>query len=181
MVAKHTTMGGNVNLYKRPNSDYWQCAAYVEGRNWRKSTKESDIRKAKDFAEGWYLDLRLGARRKYVIITQGHRNPLYVTGMMKRIKNYLIPLLGDRGLSEITPGLVQEYRIHRQTHSVARSIRLPEIILKRLITRDTRRTRNSYTTLFCLWRILDCVLTKFSALNIGTLPLWMILIAVKLF
>ena len=141
MTAKHTIMGGNVNLYKRPNSDYWQCATYLEGRNWRRSTKESDIRRAKDFAEGWYLDLRLGARRKelrtektfaeaaaqfereYVIITQGHRNPLYVTGMMKRIKNYLIPLLGDRGLSEITPGLVQEYRIHRQTHSVARTNR----------------------------------------------------------
>jgi len=57
MTAKHTTMGGNVNLYKRPGSDYWQCATYLEGRNWRKST-------AKDFAEGWYLDLRLGARRK---------------------------------------------------------------------------------------------------------------------
>ena len=43
--------------------------------------------------------------------------------MMKRIENYLIPFLGDRGLSEITPGLVQEYRIHRQTHSVARTNR----------------------------------------------------------
>jgi len=118
MTAKHTTMGGNVNLYKRPGSDYWQCATYLEGRNWRKSTKESDIRKAKDFAEGWYLaEAAAQFKKEYVIITEGHRNPEYVSGMMKRIENYLIPFLGDRGLSEITPGLVQEYRIHRQTHS----------------------------------------------------------------
>jgi len=120
MVAKHTTMGGNVNLYKRPGSDYWQCAT---------------------FAEGWYLDLRLGARRKtlrtektfaeaaaqfereYVIITQGHRSEEYVEGMMRKIRVYLLPFFGERGLSEITPGLVQEYRIHRQTHSVARTNR----------------------------------------------------------
>jgi len=141
MTAKHTTMGGNVNLYKRPGSDYWQCATYLEGRNWRKSTKESDIRKAKDFAEGWYLDLRLGARRKtlrteksfaeaaaqfereYVIITQGHRSEEYVEGMMRKLRIYLLPFFGEKGLSEITPGLVQEYRIHRQTHSVARTNR----------------------------------------------------------
>jgi len=52
MAAKHTTMGGEVGLYKRPRSTYWQCATYLAGRNWRKSTKESEISKAKDFAEG---------------------------------------------------------------------------------------------------------------------------------
>jgi len=88
MTAKHTTMGGNVNLYKRPNSDYWPQF-----------------------------------EREYVIITQGHRSEKYVEGMMRRIRIYLTPFFGDKGLSEITPGLVQEYRIHRQTHSVARTNR----------------------------------------------------------
>jgi len=96
---------------------------------------------SRGFAEGWYLDLRLGARRKtlrtektfaeaaaqfereYVIITQGHRSEEYVEGMMRKIRVYLLPFFGERGLSEITPGLVQEYRIHRQTHSVARTNR----------------------------------------------------------
>ncbi len=144
MAGKHTTMGGNVNLYKRPGSDYWQCATYLEGRNWRRSTKESDIRKAKDFAEGWYLDLRLGARRKelrtentfaraaaqfekeYIIITDGDRNEGYVDSIMRRLDNYLIPFFGEKGLSEITPGLVQEYRIHRQGYSVPRHNKVGE-------------------------------------------------------
>ena len=136
MTAKHTTMGGEVNLYKCPRSNYWQCATYLAGRNWRKSTKESDISKAKDFAEGWYLDLRARSRhgelltektfayaarqfkREYTIITQGDRNAEYVEGIMRKIRIYLLPFLGDKGLSEITPGLVQEYRIYRQTYSV---------------------------------------------------------------
>jgi len=135
MAAKHTTMGGNVNLYKRPGSDYWQCATYLEGRNWRRSTKESDIRKAKDFAEGWYLDLRLGARlaraaaqfkKEYIIITDGDRNEGYVDSIMRRLDNYLIPFFGEKGLSEITPGLVQEYRIHRQGYSVPRHNKVGE-------------------------------------------------------
>jgi len=138
MTAKHTTMGGEVNLYKRPRSNYWQCATYLAGRNWRKSTKESDIRKAKDFAEGWYLDLRARSRvgelltektfayaakqfkREYTIITQGDRNAEYVEGMMARLDNYIIPFLGHKGLSQVTPGLVQEYRIHRQGYSKPR-------------------------------------------------------------
>ena len=138
MTAKHTTMGGEVNLYKRPRSNYWQCATYLAGRNWRKSTKESDISKAKDFAEGWYLDLRARSRhgelltektfayaakqfkREYTIITQGERNAEYVEGMMARLDNYIIPFLGHKGLSQITPGLVQEYRIHRQGYSKPR-------------------------------------------------------------
>ena len=138
MAAKHTIMGGAVNLYKRERSSYWQCATFMDGKNWRKSTKESDISKAKDVAEGWYLDLRARSRfgelatektfkeaaeqfkREYTVITQGDRNEEYVEGMMRKLENYLIPFFGDKGLSQITPGYVQEYRIHRQGYSVNR-------------------------------------------------------------
>ncbi len=138
MTAKHTIMGGEVNLYKRDRSNYWQCATYMDGRNRRKSTKESDISKAKDFAEGWYLDLRAKSRhgellsektfayaaaqfkKEYIVITQGHRNEEYVVGMMRRLDNYILPFLGHKGLSQITPGLVQEYRIYRQGYSKPR-------------------------------------------------------------
>ena len=138
MAAKHTIMGGAVNLYKRERSSYWQCATFMDGKNWRKSTKESDISKAKDIAEGWYLDLRARSRfgelvtektfkeaaeqfkREYTVITQGDRNEEYVQGMMRKLENYLIPFFGAKGLSQITPGYVQEYRIHRQGYSVKR-------------------------------------------------------------
>jgi len=138
MAKEHTMMDGRVSLYKRERSKYWQCSTFIQGRLWRASTKETDIRKAKDFAEGWYLELRGKARfgelkvektfkdaaeqfkREYPIITHGRRNEEYVEGMMRRIDIYLIPFLGDKGLSEITPGLVQEYRIHRHHYSVPR-------------------------------------------------------------
>ncbi len=138
MAKLHTMMDGRVSLYKRGRSKYWQCSTFIEGQNWRTSTKETDIRKAKDFAEGWYLELRGKARfgalivektfkdaakqfqREYPIITQGRRNAEYVEGMMRRIKIYLLPFFGEKGLSEITPGLVQEYRVHRHHFSVPR-------------------------------------------------------------
>lgn len=138
MAAKHEMMGGKLHLYKRERSRFWQCSTFMNGRNWRTSTKEEDLSKAKDFAEGWYLTLRDKSRhgelraektfahaakqftKEYEAITQGNRNAEYVSTMMGRVRNYLIPYFGKMGLSEITPGVVQEYRIHRQTHSVPR-------------------------------------------------------------
>ena len=58
MAEKHTILGGKVHVYKRENSSVWQCSTFLEGRNRRKSTKESSLAKAKDFAEDWYLELR---------------------------------------------------------------------------------------------------------------------------
>ncbi|WP_022696320.1 hypothetical protein [Euryhalocaulis caribicus] len=54
--------GGKLHLYKRPNSRFWQCSAYLKGKNRRKSTKEKSLARAKDVAEDWYIDLRGRAR-----------------------------------------------------------------------------------------------------------------------
>src|SRR5690606_36826394 len=89
----HKFMDGRVNVYKRPNSSYWQCSTYMQGRNWRSSTKEESLQKAKEFAEEWFLDLyslkRAGALKKktksfryvaekfmeeYIAITVGQRS-----------------------------------------------------------------------------------------------------------
>jgi len=138
MAEHHTLFGGKLHVYKRPNSSYWQCSAYLKGKNRRVITKEESLQLAKEFAEDWYLDLRGRARdgnlknektfkqaaeqfrREYVVITAGQRSEAYVQGMMRKLDNYLIPFFGDKGLSEITGGMVQEYRIHRQEHSVPR-------------------------------------------------------------
>ncbi|MEZ5856681.1 MAG: phage integrase SAM-like domain-containing protein [Hyphomicrobiaceae bacterium] len=125
-------MGGKLNVYKRENSRYWQCSTYLGGRNHRVSTKEESLALAKDFAEDWYLELRGKHRRgeiknektfneaadqferEYEIITQGERNPIYVEGHKTRLRKHLRPFFGEMGLSEITPGQLQEYRIHRR-------------------------------------------------------------------
>ncbi len=135
-VEKHTILGGKVHVYRRENSNCWQCSAYLAGKNRRKSTKQTSLSLAKEIAEDWYLGLRGKVRdgrltnektfkeaaiqfqREYEIITQGQRNPEYVVGVKRRIDNYLIPFFGSYGLSEITSGLVQEFRIYRQSNSV---------------------------------------------------------------
>ena len=62
-MADHTIMGGKVHVYRRENSSFWQCSTYLSGKNRRVSTKEKNLAKAKDFAEGWYLELRGKHRR----------------------------------------------------------------------------------------------------------------------
>lgn len=136
-MTRHDLMGGKVHLYKRENSNCWQCSTYLAGRNRRASTKEESLAKAKDFAEDWYLELKgkqirgeiKGGKtfrqaadqflREYEIITEGTRNKQYVEGHGRRVKIHLLPFFGDKVLLDVTPGLLQEYRIHRREKAMA--------------------------------------------------------------
>ncbi len=138
MAEQHTILGGKVHVYKRPNSSLWQCSSYFVGRNRRTSTKEDSLSKAKEIAEDWYLQLRGKLRsgeiktektfreaselflREYDIITQGQRSKVYVEGQQRRSQGHLVPFFGHLGLSEITAGKIQDYRIHRHEEAVAR-------------------------------------------------------------
>jgi integrase len=166
MPEKHTILGGKVHVYRRDNSSLWQCSTYLAGKNRRVSTKEDGLAKAKDFAEDWYLGLRGKARngeitsektfreaavqfeREYQIITEGQRNAEYVQGHSTRLRIHLVPFFGDMGLSEITPGQVQEYRIHRHEEAVkehgkppARSTMHQEIVVLRQTLKAAVRHR----------------------------------------
>lgn len=97
----------------------------------RGSTKQESLAQAKDVAEDWYLTLRGKAQTgelkagktfrqaatrfmdEFEVITRGERSPKYVKNHKRRIENHLIPFFGSKVLSEITSGLIQEYRIHR--------------------------------------------------------------------
>ena len=138
MAEQYTIMGGKVHVYKRPNSSCWQCSSYLGRKNRRTSTKEDSLSKAKEIAEDWYLQLRGKLRageiktektfreasdqfiREYEIITQGERSKVYVKGHHLRIRVHLVPFFGKMGLSEITPGTVQEYRIQRLQEAMAK-------------------------------------------------------------
>ena len=53
---------------------------------------------------------------EYTVITQGERNAVYVKQKADQIRMHLLPFFdADRPVSEITSGLIQEYRVHRQT------------------------------------------------------------------
>ena len=130
-TTRHSLLDGKVQLYMRANSPHWQCSCTVAGRQRRTTTHEESLSRAKDVARDWYLGLmgkyragelkpgkafREAAERfmgEFEIITMGQRSPIYVKGHKDRLKNHLIPFFGDTVLSEITPGMVQDYRIHR--------------------------------------------------------------------
>ena len=158
-MATHVLLDGRLNLYKRSDSRYWQCAAYLNGRNHRASTREESLARAKDFAEDWYLDLRGKLRRgelrnektfrdaalrfeqEYEIITLGERSPRYVQSHKDRLRVHLLPFFGDLGLSEITPGKVQDYRIMRANSErpPARSTLHQEIVTLRQVLKTAAR------------------------------------------
>jgi integrase len=133
MPETHELLGGKLHVYRRENSRCWQCSTYMAGKNWRVSTKEESLAHAKDFAQDWYLGLmgkdRAGVLKvgktfkqaadlflqEYEVITAGERHPKYITVIQGILRVHLLPFFGNMMVSEITPGLVQEYRIHRMT------------------------------------------------------------------
>lgn len=56
MSESHAIMDGNVHVYRRENSRYWQCAVYLSGRNHRQTTGQANLALAIEFARDWYLD-----------------------------------------------------------------------------------------------------------------------------
>jgi len=126
----HKTMGGKVNIYRRENSDNWQCSTFLNGRNWRVSTHEDSLGRAKDFAEDWYLALRgkahagllpnetrrqgkkfKEAAAKFLeeapILTQGQRGPTWLNQYELKLNGVILPFLGEKHLPEITSGVIQ--------------------------------------------------------------------------
>jgi len=138
MTARHEILGGKVQVYKR-GGRFWQCSATVGGRQYRATTKKEELPQAEDAAEDWYLELRGKFKRgdlgklvevngertfayaaerfleEFPVITEGQRNAVYVDGHRRRLNKYLIPFFGTKRMSEVTSGLVQDYRIHRVT------------------------------------------------------------------
>ena len=161
-MSSHEVLGGKVNIYRRGRSRFWQCSASVGGKQRRSSTKESSLELAKQVAEDWYLTLRGKDRagllqtektfaevakqflKEYEIITEGQRSPRWVEGHGIRMRLHLLPFFGDCGVSEVTAGKVQEYRVHRISTSrtgkaPARSTLHDEIVTLRQILKTAIR------------------------------------------
>jgi len=129
----HRTLGDKVRIYRRADGGAWHCSTYMKGKEWRKSTKERSLARAKDVAEDWYLELcakdRFGElhtgktfaeaakkfEEEYEAITRGRRSPKWVQGHKDRIRLHLLPYFGKKTLAQISSGVAQEYRVHRMT------------------------------------------------------------------
>lgn len=133
----HVILGGKVHIYRRGKRGHYHCSASIEGKQHRSATGADDLQLAKEIAEQWYMKLRglvtsgdlekVTARKRektfkaaaekfleeFPVLTEGQRNPIYIAGHERRARKYLIPFFGKKGLSEITGGLVNEYRMFR--------------------------------------------------------------------
>jgi integrase len=154
-MFRHEILGGLVQIYRREGTRHWHCSASFKGVRYRATTKEDDLPQAQQFAEDWYLELRGKSRagilkkaertfaeaaeqfqKEYETITEGQRSPVWVQGHAARLRLHLLPFLGPLGLSEITPGKVQEYRVHRMTPPPTASAEAPA----RVITNGERES-----------------------------------------
>jgi integrase len=131
-MADRSLLDERVRLYKRKGSPYWQSAAFLGSKNWRKSTHETDATRAKDVAEDWYWMLRekLAAGQikplhrfreaaalfvdEYKILTRGQRNEEYANSHASRIARYLNPFFGSMPLTDIKTGTIVSFRVWRQ-------------------------------------------------------------------
>ena len=106
-------------------------------KQYRSTTKQDEIRRAFDVAEDWFLELRGKFKRgevgkleevngekrfkdaaeqfirEYPIMTDGQRNAQYVKAHERRLRKNLIPFFGEKPLSQVTSGLIHEYRLQR--------------------------------------------------------------------
>jgi integrase len=161
-TESHTILGGKVHLYRRGDCTNWHCSTFLKGRKHRKTTKSDSLALAKEIAEDWYMALRGKDRaglitndrtfkkaadqftKEYTIITEGQRSPRWVEGHQIRLRLHLLPFFGNMELAQITPGKVQEYRVHRATTSStgkppARSTLHDEIVTLRLVLKTAIR------------------------------------------
>jgi len=131
-MATHTILGGDVQLFQRGR--IWFARASVDRQQIKKSTGKDSLSHAKEVAEDWYLGLRGKSRAglplkekreptfndmadlfedEYEIITEGERSPAWVKSHKARLRLHLRPFFGDKGISQVTSGEIQNYRLHR--------------------------------------------------------------------
>ena len=132
-MERHKILGDQVALYRRSEGGTWHCYTFLNGQEWRKSTKEKSLARAKDVATDWFNGLQarnhLGElstgksfaqvaqmfAEEYEATTRGHRSPKWVQGHKDRIRLHLMPFFGNMPINSITAGTAQQYRAHRMT------------------------------------------------------------------
>lgn len=132
-MERHRILGDQVALYRRSEGGAWHCCTFLGGKEWRKSTKEKSLARAKEVATDWFNQLQardhLGElptgksfaqvakmfEEEYEATTRGHRSPKWVQGHKDRIRLHLMPFFGDMAVNSITAGTAQQYRAHRMT------------------------------------------------------------------
>jgi integrase len=56
--------------------------------------------------------------KETTVITEGERNAQYMSQKDTQLRVHLLPFFGDKAISEIDAGLIQNYRVHRATSRI---------------------------------------------------------------
>lgn len=140
-MTTHTMFDGQLQVYRRGAGKTWQCAARVGGERFRESTRETELTRAKDVAEEWFLGLRGRLRngeivrrekrfgeaaehymRQARVLAATVRSPAYVEGMELRAKAHILPYFERTPLSQVNRGFVQTYRVKRAEETIAATL-----------------------------------------------------------
>lgn len=115
----HTLMANALVVYRRERSSIWQCRFKVDGIWQRASTKERDLKKAKQKARELMIEAEIRKRSNLPVVTRRFRDvaKLAIQRMDDKLKNkegkvsykdykrviedYLIPILGNRLITNI--------------------------------------------------------------------------------
>ncbi len=115
----HTLMANELVVYRRERSSIWQCRFKVDGIWQRASTKERDLKKAKQKARELMIEAEIRKRSNLPVVTRRFRDvaKLAIQRMDDKLKNkegkvsykdykrviedYLIPILGNRLITNI--------------------------------------------------------------------------------
>ena len=80
---------------------------------------------------------------EYRVLTAGERNARYVENKERHLKLYLLPFFGSRPVSEVTAGLIQQYRVARLKNASgkrpARSTLHQEMVTLRQVLKSANR------------------------------------------
>ena len=141
LISTIDLLGGKTQIYQRDNSRFWQARAFVGGKQRQYSTKQEIQELAAKAAESWYFKLHgqsqdgvLNDRptfkkaadqfvKEYGVITEGEQSEKWTESHAIRLRVRLVPFFGSLPLDKVTPGKVQEYRVHRMTTCAAASRR----------------------------------------------------------
>ncbi|KQS51670.1 MULTISPECIES: hypothetical protein [unclassified Sphingomonas] len=168
-MQRHEILGRKVQIYRRAEGGSWHCSASVGNKQRRSSTRTDSLSLAKQVAEDWYLGLRgkLHAAvlksektfreaasqftREYEVITEGQRSARWTQSHAIRLRIHLVPFFGDMGLSEITAGRVQQYRVHRMS---SRGVANPHSLGNRPVTDKAPAWKTVHNEIVTLRQVL---------------------------
>lgn len=122
----HTLLDRKLVLYRRENSEAWQCRYKVDGKWQRTTTKETELRKAQDVAQQLLIAAEIRKRDNLPVVTRrfrdianlaikrmedeiaAHNGKAIYSDYIAAINNYFIPLLGKRLITNIDHAALEE-------------------------------------------------------------------------